>query len=118
MFNVSTNNSIDRTLYAMDLIAQRHKALASNLANMDTPNYKRKDISFAQYLGGTANPLETKLANVMGPSPLMVESLNEPVNAANELSEMQKNAILYAVATRRMTKIINEMTTAARVGSA
>ena len=118
MFNISTNNSIDRTLYAMDLITQRHKALASNLANMDTPNYKRKDISFSQYLGGTANPLETKLANVMGPSPLMVESLNEPVNAANELSEMQKNAILYAVATRRMTKIISEMTTAARVGSA
>lgn len=114
---INTNNSINRTLYALDLIAERHKALASNLANMDTPNYIRKDISFSQYLGGTANPLETKLANIMGPSPLMVETTGEHVNAANELSEMQKNAILYAVATRRMTTVINQMTTAARVGS-
>ena len=30
-------NSISRTLGALDLIAEKHKALASNLANMDTP---------------------------------------------------------------------------------
>ena len=35
-------NSISRTLGALDLIAEKHKALASNLANMDTPNYRRK----------------------------------------------------------------------------
>ena len=114
---INTNNSIDRTLYALDLIAQRHKALSSNIANMDTPNYRRKDISFSQYLGGTANPLETRLAAIMGPSPVTIETSSEQVNAANELSEMQKNAVLYSVATRRMTTIINQMTTAARVGS-
>lgn len=114
---INTNNSIDRTLYALDLIAQRHKALASNIANMDTPNYRRKDISFSQYLGGTANPLETKLSALMGPSPVTIETSSEQVNAANELSEMQKNAILYTVAARRMTTVINQMTTAARVGT-
>ena len=110
-------NPIANSLNALDLIAERHKALASNIANMDTPNYSRKDISFSQYLGGTANPLETKLSALMGPSPLSIETSSEQVNAANELSEMQKNAVLYAVATRRMTTIITQMTTAARVGS-
>ena len=114
---ININNSIDRTLHALDLIAERHKALSSNIANMDTPNYTRKDISFSQYLGGTSNPLETKLAAIMGPSPMMIESSSEQVNAANELSEMQKNAVLYTVAARRMTTVINEMTAAARVGT-
>ena len=110
-------NSIDRTLRAMDLIAERHKALSSNLANMDTPNYKRKDISFTQYLDGTANPLETKLSSIMGASPVMVETSNEKVNAATELSEMQKNSILFAIATRRMSSIITEMKSVINIGN-
>ncbi|MGM9993576.1 MAG: flagellar basal body rod protein FlgB [Candidatus Avigastranaerophilus sp.] len=113
---INTHNSINTTLNALDLIAERHKALSSNLANMDTPNYKRKDISFSQYLGG-ANPLETKLASVMGPSPVMIDTLNERVDPANELSEMQKNSILYTIASRRMSNIITEMKTVINVGS-
>lgn len=31
---------------AMDGLSKRHKAIASNLANVDTPNYKRRDVSF------------------------------------------------------------------------
>lgn len=111
------NNSLGRTLHALDLIAERHKALSSNLANMDTPNYKRKDISFSQYLGGVANPLETKLASVMGSSPVTVETSDEKVNPATELSEIQKNSIMYTVATRRMTSLLTEMRTVINMGN-
>ncbi len=31
---------------AMDGLSLRHKAIASNLANVDTPNYRRRDVSF------------------------------------------------------------------------
>jgi flagellar basal-body rod protein FlgB len=31
---------------ALDGLSKRHKAIASNLANVDTPNYRRRDISF------------------------------------------------------------------------
>lgn len=31
---------------AMDGLSKRHKAIASNLANVDTPNYKRRDVTF------------------------------------------------------------------------
>ena len=34
----------------MDLISQKQRALGSNLANIDTPGYVRKDIDFTQYL--------------------------------------------------------------------
>lgn len=113
---INTNNSLNITLNALDLIAERHKALSSNLANMDTPNYKRKDVSFSQYLNN-ANPLETQLASVMGPSPVMIETSNERVNPADELSEMQKNSILYTIASRRMSNIITQMKTVINVGN-
>lgn len=111
------NNSINRTLNALDLIAERHKALSSNLANMHTPNYKRKDISFAHYLGSAANPLETKLAAKMGPSPVTVDTTDEEINAATELSEMQKNSILFTIASRRMTTLITQMKSVINVGN-
>ena len=108
---------ISSTLNALDLVAERHKALSSNLANMDTPNYRRKDISFSQYLGGLSNPLETKLAAKMGPSPVTVGTGEGKVNPATELSEIQKNSLLYTVATRRMTSLITEMKTVINMGS-
>jgi len=37
---------------ALSLRAQRQQLLASNIANADTPNYKARDIDFAQALQG------------------------------------------------------------------
>lgn len=111
------NGPISSTLNALDLVAERHKALSANLANMDTPNYKRKDISFSQYLGGLSNPLETKLAAKMGPFPVTVGVGEGKVNPATELSEIQKNSLLYTVAARRMTSLITEMKTVINMGS-
>jgi|SRR5450830_560871 len=37
---------------ALNLRAQRQQLLASNIANADTPNYKARDIDFAQTLKG------------------------------------------------------------------
>ena len=50
-----------RTL--MDLLAERQKIVASNVANVDTPGYKSKDIDFEhEYLsltaGGRPSPVE------------------------------------------------------------
>lgn len=110
-------NPIGRTLHALDLIAERQKALSCNLANMDTPNYRRKDVSFAQYLGGASGSLETALSAKMGPSPVSVQTSNEKVNPATELSEMQKNSILFTMASRRMTSLITEMKTVINLGN-
>ena len=106
---IYSNGSMKTTLHALGLIAERHKALSSNLANMDTPNYSRKDVSFAHYMGAAANPLETALATKMGPSPVSLEVNGGKIDPATELSEIQKNSILYTVATRRMTSLVTEL---------
>lgn len=36
---------------ALDGLSKRHQAIASNLANVDTPHYKRRDVSFEGALG-------------------------------------------------------------------
>lgn len=100
----------------MDLISQKQRALGSNLANMDTPGYVRRDVNFSDYLGSMNSPLETKLSEKLGPSGVIDERVGEEINPANELMELQQNSLLYTMATRRMSNIITEMKTVINVG--
>lgn len=109
-------DSFGKVTLMMDLIAQRQKALGSNLANVDTPGYIRQDLDFGQYLSTMNSPLETKLSEKLGPSAIGLECSEEPVNAGNEIMQMQENSILYSMATRRMTNIVTEMKTVINVG--
>ncbi len=109
-------DSMGRVSLMMDLIAQKQRALGSNIANVDTPGYIRQDIDFGQYLSTMNSPLETKLSEKLGPSAIATERGEEPVNSANELLRIQENAILYSMATRRMSNIITEMKTVINVG--
>lgn len=109
-------DSMNNTSLIMDLISKKQKVLGENLANIDTPGYVRKDIDFGQYMGPMGNSLETKMAAKLGSSPIFEEKSNEEINPANELMELQKNALLYSMATRRMSNIITEMKTVINVG--
>ena len=100
----------------MDLITQRQRALGSNLANIDTPGYVRRDVNFSDYLGSMNSPLETKLSEKLGRSGVIDERRYEEIDPANELMELQQNSILYTMATRRMSNIITEMKTVINVG--
>ena len=112
----SALGSIGKTSLALDLIAQRQRDLGSNLANVDTPGYVRRELDFSQYMAGGITSLETKLAQRMGPSPMYTYEQNVDINPAQELTEMQKNSLLYTMATRRMSNIINQMKTVINVG--
>ena len=107
---------MQNTSLILNLIAKKQKAIGENLANIDTPGYTRKDINFGQYLGNANSPLETKLSATLGSSPVAEEQSNEEINPANELMVLQKNSLLYSMATRRMSSIITEMKTVINVG--
>ncbi|PWL77421.1 hypothetical protein DBY21_04920 [Candidatus Gastranaerophilales bacterium] len=100
----------------MDLITQRQVALGSNLANMDTPGYVRRDVDFSEYLGSMNSPLETKLSEKLGASAVISQRTYEEIRPDKELMELQQNALLYTMATRRMSNIITEMKTVINVG--
>ncbi len=109
-------DSMGKVELMLDLVAQRQLALGSNLANMHTPGYVRRDIDFSEYLGSMNSPLETKLSQKLGPSAIMEERYQEEIRPDKELIEMQNNSILYSMAARRMSNIITEMKTVINVG--
>lgn len=109
-------DSIGKVSLMMDLISQRQRAIGSNIANVDTPGYVRKDIDFATYLGTMNSPLETKLSQKLGPSAIIEERVYDEINPAEELIALQENSLLYSMATRRMSNIITEMKTVINVG--
>lgn len=110
-------DSMNSTSNILDLIAKKQKVLGENLANVDTPGYTRKDVNFGQYLNDTgSSSLEAKLTKQFGPSPSFEQTSDDIVNPANELLELQKNSLLYTMATRRMSNIITEMKTVINVG--
>ena len=109
------SNSIQKTTLALDMISQRQKALSANLANIDTPGYKRRDIDFSQYISNS--PLETTLSKKMGASALIEERDEGPIDSVRELTEMQKNGISYSLALKRMATTISHLKTVINVGN-
>ena len=109
-------DSMGKTSLMLDMISQRHRALGANVANVDTPGYVRKDIDFSQYLGSMNSPIETKLSTALGPSGIIEDRQRQEIDIAEELSEIQKNSLLYTMASRRMSNIITEMKTVINVG--
>ena len=88
----------------------------TNAGNYYIINASNYPSNFSQYLGGATASLETKLAQKIGPSPMFDYEQNVEINPADELTEMQKNSLLYTMATRRMSNIITQMKTVINVG--
>ena len=109
-------DSMGKTTLMLDLISQKQRAIGSNVANVDTPGYVRRDIDFSQYLGSMNSPIETKLSTALGPSGVIEDRREQEIDIAEELAEMQKNSLMYTIATRRMSNIITEMKTVINVG--
>jgi flagellar basal-body rod protein FlgB len=62
-----SNFSMDLVNKAMDGLQQRQTAVASNLANVDTPGYRRQDVSFETQLQQAVSTHQQSFSG--GPSP-------------------------------------------------
>lgn len=114
--SIRSLDSMDSTGAILDLIAKKQKLIGENLANIDTPGYQRKDLNFGQYLSENGSTLEAKVTEKFGTPPVFERTTDELINPADELMELQKNSLLYTMATRRMSNVITEMKTALNVG--
>ncbi|MBQ3311086.1 hypothetical protein IJG72_03320 [bacterium] len=113
----NTADSISKTSNILGLVAKRQKLLTENIANVDTPNYVRKDIDFKSVLSNMNGPMETTLSKQMGSTSLVNEQTDEiGVNITDELINMQENSLIYTMAIRRMSNVINIMKTVVNVG--
>lgn len=112
---LNTFKSLDATGKILNLLSSNQATITNNIANVDTPEYVRKETNFEDVIGSIRSPVETELAKKMGPSPL----LNDPkgkVVLETELVNMNRNLLYYTMVTRRAGSIVNIIKNIAQVG--
>jgi flagellar basal-body rod protein FlgB len=96
----------------LDVSAARHKALAGNIANVNTPSYHRQDISplFQQELQKAIQSGDMEKLQALNPkvetdaSALALRADGNTVNLEREMVEMTKNSTQYEVASTFLAK--------------
>ena len=94
---------------ALDASALRHRAIANNLANVETPGYTRQDVSFEDQLGSALNQPDSE-DTVQQLQPNLISDSNEPVreNGNNvdvdkEMAKLAENTIQYESVLQSLT---------------
>lgn len=110
----------------LDMTVVRHEAIASNLANVETPNYKRIDVqgSFSSELG---RAIQAGKVNEIGRlQPRIVIDKNAPapnrdgnsVQLDGELMQLQQNSMAHNLQTQFISRSMMKLRSAiqGRVG--
>lgn len=112
----STNYQLARTL--LDASVMRHTALAANIANAETPGYRRVDLA-----PDFATELRARLAGAgradgsLGVRPRLAEDLHarsirpdgNSVEMERELLEMNRNGVNYEFLTELVSRNIKQL---------
>jgi flagellar basal-body rod protein FlgB len=118
---------MSKTENIMDLIdagvkaeTLRQKAIANNIANLETPGYRRVDVKFEELLAkclrsdGEFDLSEVK-AEIYQPKQTPVKSNGNDVNLETEIGQMIKNTLRHKAYIRLLTKKYNQIELAMNV---
>jgi flagellar basal-body rod protein FlgB len=92
----------------------RQAVIASNIANLNTPGYRRHDVAFRQRLaeaiaaGEPPEPGRLEL-NVHQPRDTPLNARGNDVDLEKEIGEMLKNAGAYKMYVRLLSKLYQQM---------
>ena len=106
----------DRTIgilaRSLDLRTSGHKALSSNIANAETPNYRSKNIPFQKILESsidhtsTISLIQTHPAHFAGgfETPIEMESSTDGVNIDQEMAKLAENNLMFQAGVQALLK--------------
>ena len=106
--------------HLLDAASLRHEALATNIANLETPGFKRLDLSpdFALQLekiaasGPTSQPLRLNPTVVEDPNARAIRPDGNSVELDRELIEMNRNTLEYDFLTQFASDSLKRLKTA------
>lgn len=121
---------------ALDLRAERHRLLASNIANMETPGYRARDIVFENELKRSTgdltmaktalvgtNPGHIRTAGHSGGSPAVVYRATDlpgydhnSVGVEGEMVRLSENSLMYSTAVKMLKSKFETLMTAIKEG--
>ena len=95
----------------LDMTALRHEAIASNLANLETPGYRRIDVapSFSAELGRALGSKDPSAIAQLRPSleidPLAIPNTRDgnSVQLEHELMQLNQNTLAHTVESQLIT---------------
>jgi len=106
-----SNGKIAYYSKVLDILADRHRILASNIANLSTPGYRTKDINFQDVLGqviaakeeaftqGATNNIQEELKDInfeVGEiNPANVNPQANDVDIDKEMVKLTTNTLMY-----------------------
>ena len=105
--------SIALTAKALDLLSLRQGVIQSNIANMETPGYKAKDVNFSDVMkkavtqqGELAQTNNKHIAASAGSSVKAGKIVqgNSPVDIDEEMLKLSENQLMYQITTRIISK--------------
>ena len=121
---LSNNQAVDRISRALDASILRQNVISNNIANVDTPHYKRSEVRFEQYLkqelqttkssfvGNRTDARHIKIGGSFNEQPISARisvdqttSMNNNSNNVDidsEMSLMAKNQLYYSTLIQQM----------------
>src|SRR5262245_59723939 len=93
---------------SLDAVALRHEAIASNIANLETPGYRRVDLSpsfkaeleRAVAAGDAAHIASVKPGLAADPSAVPTGRDGNTVNFENEMVQLNQNMLAHSLETQ------------------
>jgi len=100
----------------------RQKAIANNVANLETPGYRRIDIKFEELLAKSIDSsgsvdLSELEPQIYQPKQTLVKSNGNDVSLENEVGAMIKNSLRYKTYIRLLNKRYRQIELAMNVGA-
>jgi flagellar basal-body rod protein FlgB len=99
----------------------RQKAIASNVANSQTPGYRRIDVRFADLVADAMEKADSDPSEIEGeffkPMQTPVDSKGNDVNLDGEIGEMVKNSLTQKTYMRLLARKYRQIETAIGTGS-
>ena len=104
---------------ALDASILRNEVIANNIANVDTPDFKRKAVKFEEMLRNAVNTSGGENGNVDGVEPevytdlanLSYRSDGNNVDIDTEMADMAKNTMKYNVLISQMNSKFRDLKT-------
>jgi flagellar basal-body rod protein FlgB len=91
----------------LDVAGLRHRVISQNVANVNTPGYRRREVTFAETLdkasGGTA-----KVEVVDGPERVD----GNTVDIDREMGDLTRNGLLYQAASQLLANRLSSLRSA------
>jgi flagellar basal-body rod protein FlgB len=113
----SLNSQFDLLGRLIDATDVRHRAISNNIANVNTPNYRRMDVEFEQQLArelssskntNSSSAITSKPEMVLTPG-LTARADGNNVDIDREIGQLNKNAMLQQTYVQLLSTYLEQM---------